>query len=594
MATEVSCGQCHGRLLVETLGVVVACPHCGTHLSIPAPEPTPQPVPTPEPAPVPPPAFSEPVPPEPAPQVHFEAVQPVEAPIPTQVASPGVVVVADQPNVAPEQPVFSVAAASDPVTASLHDGTDESQAVPTSVGWHSAPNLYLTPEVSASSTTISDPPVLFSTSPPEMPVVVPTPEPAVTFTAPAEPTPAPAPTWDFANNPAPVVDTPAAIPGFDPLAVTGPVTTVATPNTQPEPSATPDFQFSAPQTPQPTFPAQWPEPVPTTPTTPVNVFPQSLSFETAPATVAAPPATFATTPAEATPLTFGISPTPAASPAFGSAPSTAATALELPTSSAASGAAGLSESEAEARQKQLTMLLIIVGSYASAVTLILAYMLIFGRSSALESLPDLKPPMNKNGDISWQYSPPSNNVAPGHVLSLGQSQRFGNVKVTPLKVTRGPIKFEHYTGQAGDSRAPSEPVLKLWVKFENVSRNQTFAPLDPQLLFTRDVRNLGEITRANGFVTTEADRKKGKPLFFLFDIPVLSEFRIIGQNLNREVPPGQTFETFIPSEEDALTLNGDLVWRFQFRKGYNARSMRGVTTLIDVRFNSKDIVDERA
>ena len=38
MAMEVTCGQCHGRLLIETPGVVVACPHCGVHLSIPAPE----------------------------------------------------------------------------------------------------------------------------------------------------------------------------------------------------------------------------------------------------------------------------------------------------------------------------------------------------------------------------------------------------------------------------------------------------------------------------------------------------------------------------------------------------------------------------
>ena len=52
-------------------------------------------------------------------------------------------------------------------------------------------------------------------------------------------------------------------------------------------------------------------------------------------------------------------------------------------------------------------------------------------------------------------------------------------------------------------------------------------------------------------------------------------------------------ETFIPSEEDARNLSGDLVWRFQFRKGYNPTSKRGVTTLIDVRFNSKDIKDDR-
>lgn len=36
MAMEVACSQCSGVMLVEQGGVVVACPHCGVHLAIPA------------------------------------------------------------------------------------------------------------------------------------------------------------------------------------------------------------------------------------------------------------------------------------------------------------------------------------------------------------------------------------------------------------------------------------------------------------------------------------------------------------------------------------------------------------------------------
>ncbi len=240
----------------------------------------------------------------------------------------------------------------------------------------------------------------------------------------------------------------------------------------------------------------------------------------------------------------------------------------------------------------MTMLLIIVGSYASAVTLVLIYVLIAGRASNLESLPDLKPQVGKNGDIIWSYNIAKNDVPSGHVLSLGQSRRFGNIKVTPIKVTRGIVKFEHYTGQKEMARDPSAPVLKLWVKFENVSRDQTIAPLDAYLLFTRKSINLGETIQANGFVAAEPDRRLGKSVSRLFDMPVHSEHRMIGQNLNRELPPGETLQTFIPSEEDALNLKGDLVWRFQFRKGYS-RAKLGVTTLIDVRFKSSDIKEER-
>jgi hypothetical protein len=37
MAIELVCGKCQGRLLVETPGSVVACPHCGVHLQTAAP-----------------------------------------------------------------------------------------------------------------------------------------------------------------------------------------------------------------------------------------------------------------------------------------------------------------------------------------------------------------------------------------------------------------------------------------------------------------------------------------------------------------------------------------------------------------------------
>lgn len=581
MATEVSCGQCHGRLLVETLGVVVACPHCGTHLSIPAPEPEPAPIPPAQPQAV--------VPSEPVPEIRFEMPQTVDAAI-----APEIAVVADQMNAMPEPPVFSVEPAIDQESTSLHDETDGSQAVPTSVGWHSAPNLYLTPEAPSSSAAISQPPVLFTSPPSSEPAITTAPQPPVPFAASAETTPASEPAWNFATITSPPPEPPATPPGLPPQVAPSFAPVSGAPSGQSAPL--PATQFAP-------APASHQEPFSAAPSefelasAPAVEFQQTLTFGAAPTAAASPPVTFGAAPATAAapaPFNFAASEAPASVPTFNAAPSPAKTAPAVPASTVAGDAAAFAENESASRQKFLLMLLIIVGSYASAVTLVLVYMLIFSRTSALESLPDLKPPMNKNGDISWQYNPPVNNVAPGHVLSLGQSRRFGNVKVTPVKVTRGPVKFEHYAGQAGAARLPSEPVLKLWVKFENVSRNQTFSPLDPQLLFTRDVRNLGESIRANGFVTTEADRKKGKPLFYFFDIPVLSEFRIIGQNLNRELAPGDTVESFVPSEEDALNLKGDLVWRFQFRKGYHPKSMRGVTTLIDVRFNTKDIVDERA
>ena len=51
-------------------------------------------------------------------------------------------------------------------------------------------------------------------------------------------------------------------------------------------------------------------------------------------------------------------------------------------------------------------------------------------------------------------------------------------------------------------------------------------------------------------------------------------------------------QQLVPPEENAVELNGDLVWRVHFRKGYHPTSLRGVTTLIDVQFNSHDISND--
>ena len=242
------------------------------------------------------------------------------------------------------------------------------------------------------------------------------------------------------------------------------------------------------------------------------------------------------------------------------------------------------------------MLLLLVGSYASAVTMALIYLLTFGKTHPLESLPDVKVPVNKkSGDVALTYYSPKNDLAPGHVLKLGQSQRFGSVKVTPVKVTRGAVTFEHGDQKGADVRRPTEPLLKLWLKFENVSTNQTFAPLDPLLMFKRkSSKSFGNPVYANNFVGSTVDRKQGGALLYVYDHPIYSEFVMTGQKLDQPLPPGESWLTFIPSEEEAIQLSGELVWRFHFRKGYHPRSFNGVTTLVDVEFSSQDITDDSA
>jgi hypothetical protein len=79
----------------------------------------------------------------------------------------------------------------------------------------------------------------------------------------------------------------------------------------------------------------------------------------------------------------------------------------------------------------------------------------------------------------------------------------------------------------------------------------------------------------------------------MFDLTPSGNWLLKGENLDRELVPGQVLETFVPTTPEQIdSLSGDLVWRVHFRKGYNRTSFRGVTTLIEVLFNRSDIVDE--
>jgi hypothetical protein len=237
---------------------------------------------------------------------------------------------------------------------------------------------------------------------------------------------------------------------------------------------------------------------------------------------------------------------------------------------------------------------LIAASYSSATTLVLLYLFFTSgirRQHALESLPDLVP-KTRRSEVSMEVPPPESNVAPGHVLRLGDTQRFGSLKLTPVKITRGPLMFAHAFKQNESPPEPSEPVFKLWLKFENVSEDQVFPPLDRTLVYKRIFTKKKIYT--NNFLCAAKERRAAGNLFYVYDMPEFSEFVIVGQDLDRDVKPGETWDTFIPSQDGIVDLHGDCVWRVQFRKGYHAGTGRGVTTLVDVKFDPQEIVDEEA
>ncbi|MFO0974925.1 MAG: hypothetical protein U0996_00935 [Planctomycetaceae bacterium] len=237
----------------------------------------------------------------------------------------------------------------------------------------------------------------------------------------------------------------------------------------------------------------------------------------------------------------------------------------------------------------------ILTGYAVAVTMILLFLFLTGKVSLfgthpLESLPDIKP-LAPN---EFKRVPENAALPEGHVLKLGESKRFGDVVVTPLKVTREPLTFEEFRTAAAAPNLATEPVLRLWLQFKNVATEYAFAPFDADLMSSRFPQlAVDESAQVNSFLRLNKGGEKARVLNFLQSSD--SNFVLTGQNSGKLIAPGEELLTFVASEEmlPALAESSDTSasWRVQFRKGVNVDSGNGVTTLIDVAFSLADISD---
>ncbi|MBL4884470.1 MAG: hypothetical protein JKY95_08040 [Planctomycetaceae bacterium] len=233
-------------------------------------------------------------------------------------------------------------------------------------------------------------------------------------------------------------------------------------------------------------------------------------------------------------------------------------------------------------------------SYASAITLVCIYLVIqavTAKPHDLESLPDLKPPM-KEDEIAYRLVPEAVGLPRGHTLKIGQTRRFGNLLVTPTKVIYEPVQFVHYSGDPSITRPPSEPAMKLWLKFENVSKDQKFSPLDRQLMLTRIVDSKKQMAlRSNQFLCPSSEKGNLDKTDLLFDLEMVGDWNFAGTQEETLLSPGESVELYLPSDEASYDkMQGEITWRVQFRKGYHPKSKRGVTTLIEVVFDKSDII----
>ncbi len=588
MAMEVVCGNCQGRLLVEHTGVVVACPHCGAHLQIGDPAP---PV-----MQAPPPGISPPVP---------QFVPPVVEAAPTfiQAAPPAVQFPPPEPVLAPA-PIAPPPMAPPPATSAPEispfpisfEPPAASQPAPQQNPEPLFPEIILTPPPPAPTPAAPPPAVPAAAAALSPPAMAPTPwEPPPQIALPPDDTATDSwmPQINMELPPAVVETPPAPVPTPAPPPLAQPETATAMAPAMPVIDASPstvNLSGAVPGGPaanqtdiwNPTRVENSPaiEPAITFPG-PEPTFADFGNFNAAPAAAATLAPTIALT---ATPsVAVAPPPAPAVVPSVAAAPVAAEPA---PPVSNASPTIVTSNARREATVPRVYF--VIVASYASAVTLAFLYIWWRGSVSTLD-LPDVRPAF-KNGQYGLSLIEETPLPA-AFRLKLGESKRFGNLLVTPMKVTRSPLEFVHFGDEKQTKPASQAPVLKLWVKFENVSSDQTFPALDERLLFQRapDKQNPTQ-DRTNNYVCQQSERKRKGKRIPVYTFPIGGEWLLKGQNLDTPLKPKDEWETYIPTnDEDLSDLKGPLCWRVHFRKGYNPESKWGVTTLVEVEFDSKDI-----
>ena len=232
-------------------------------------------------------------------------------------------------------------------------------------------------------------------------------------------------------------------------------------------------------------------------------------------------------------------------------------------------------------------------SYASAATLACFWLFYQLQNAPLNNLERLPDPVESAaaGRQRLTLVAVNSTMPTGHTLTLGQRQKFGHIHVTPLKVSREPLEFEPFQRLGtGNTRESIGPVLKLWLKLENASGDQSIAPLDRTLMLSRLYDN--DRVAANNFVRPVSSAN----CTLLHDNPKDGNWNWKGQASDglqgKVLKPGESFETYVPTGTDGLAdLTGPLLWRVHIRKGFSD-SGRGVTTIFEVAFDSSQIEGE--
>jgi hypothetical protein len=222
--------------------------------------------------------------------------------------------------------------------------------------------------------------------------------------------------------------------------------------------------------------------------------------------------------------------------------------------------------------------LLVLMSYSSAVTLALTWVLWSGRTFRSAELSSAGVSQTEVESVTKVINPSPVGVLPPlpaeNVARLRNATRIGQVEVTPIGVVVTRLDLVRSINPA-DWRREKSSSLVLILKLKNISKDDTFAPLEAR--FVRE--QASTLDRS----TIETSRGQG---INLFPLAVDSEWSIIGQEFT-VLAPGESVETLIASEPGtAGRLTDTMTWRVRLRVGPYR------TDVLGVRFNKDDVEDE--
>lgn len=224
-------------------------------------------------------------------------------------------------------------------------------------------------------------------------------------------------------------------------------------------------------------------------------------------------------------------------------------------------------------------LLLLVASYASAVTIGLVWVLYTHRAPRESDDADVPPAAaakadpGRRADNSRKLTPPAP-LSPDKITSLGKPLRLGGLEVTADAITTGPVELRR-TISPEEDRDGGVNALKLHVRLRNISKDSVFAPLDEAFVREREPATF------DSFI----ERDDGQQID-MYPLSVFSEWGIVGQKF-KELKPGAILRTQVVSATDALERKSTrMTWRVRVRTGIDQTDEFGIN------FTASDIKPE--